>query len=104
MKKWEYARLHINWVDIGASICKSTFFQNGGRIEFSSDEENEPWKMFDSKLCELGSDGWELVGVAPFGGGYGNARTVAWHLWFKRPLGEKKHTQTEGNLQVSVGI
>ncbi len=88
MQKWEYARVRINWVDVGASVCKLTLFQNGGRKEFASNDENDAWKMFDRKLCELGSDGWELVSVAPRAGGYGTARTTAWHLWFKRPLAE----------------
>jgi hypothetical protein len=104
MNEWQYARLHKNWVDIGSSTCKVTLFQNGGRIEIGSDDENDAWKMFDSKLCELGRDGWELVGVAPLAGGYGTARTTAWHLWFKRPLGDRKQTQADGNLLASVDI
>jgi hypothetical protein len=102
MQKWEYARLHINWVDIGSSTCKVTLFQNGGRNEADSNNENDAWKMFDSKLSELGRDGWELVSVAPLAGGYGTSRTTAWHLWFKRSLGEKENAQAEGNLVISL--
>ncbi len=69
MPKWEYARFHIIWVDVAASVCKLTIFQNSGRNEINSDYENDAQKMFDRKLCELGQDRWELVGVAPFGGG-----------------------------------
>jgi ABC-type transporter lipoprotein component MlaA len=88
MQKWEYARLQINWVDVPTSVCKLTMFQNGGRNGINSNNENDAWKMFDRQLYKLGQDRWELVGVAPFGGGYGTARTVAWHLWFQRPLAE----------------
>jgi hypothetical protein len=88
MQKWEYSRLHINWIDVGRSVCKLTLFQNGGRIESRSSDDVDAWKMFDSKVCELGRDGWELIGVAPLAGGYGTARTTAWHLWFKRHLAE----------------
>jgi hypothetical protein len=88
MQRREYARLYINWVDVASSVSKLTMFQNGGRNEINSNDENDAWKMFDRKLCELGQDRWELVGVAPFGGGYGAARTTAWHFWFKHPLDE----------------
>jgi hypothetical protein len=33
MNEWEYARLHINWVDIGSSVCKLTLFQNGAGLK-----------------------------------------------------------------------
>ena len=68
MPKWEYARFHIIWVDVAASVCKLSMFQNGGRNEINTNDENDAWKMFDRHLCELGQDRWELVGVAPFGG------------------------------------
>ena len=69
MPKWVFARFHINWVDVAASVCKLTIFQNCGRNEINSDDENAAWKLFDRQLCELGQDRWKLVSVASFGGG-----------------------------------
>jgi hypothetical protein len=85
MQTWEYARLVINWVDVNYSMCKLTLFLPGGRKAFSSEPSEDAWAFFDKQLCDLGREGWELVNVAPMAGGLGEARTTAWHLWFKRP-------------------
>ena len=86
VKKWEYARLVINWVDVNYSACKLTLFMPGGRKAVSSETSEDAWAFFDKQLSELGREGWELVNFAPMAGGLGEARTTAWHLWFKRPV------------------
>ena len=85
MQNWEYARLVINWVDVNYSMCKLTLFLPGGRKAFSSDKSGDAWNFFDRQISELGREGWEMVNIAPMAGGMGEAKTTAWHVWFKRP-------------------
>jgi cytochrome b involved in lipid metabolism len=88
MNTWEYSRLTINWVEVTHNICKFTRFLPGGREQIASSGTDDTWKFFDSKVNELGRDGWELVSVTPRVGAIGGGATTAWHLWFKRPLPE----------------
>lgn len=82
MKKWEYA-----WLHRVRGIKKSGLF---GEYKLRDSEEWEPPDI-ESKIKQLGNEGWELVAVVPrssFGGEVGAGFTSN-ELWvFKRPAGD----------------
>ncbi len=97
MKRWEHARLIVKLTG-EKRFNRVTFFgpkgPKSGQLLISMKgketrlaKEPGEWLAMDQAVADLGSEGWELVGVTPLSVGP-SADDQEWHFWFKRPLQE----------------
>ncbi len=98
MKRWEHARL-IARLTGEKRFSRITLFGPKGpkdaplivgldtahKKQTPLGKEPGEWSAMDAAIADLGSDGWEMVGVTQLSVGP-SAEDQEWHFWFKRPL------------------
>lgn len=77
MKKWEYLRMTVTTEEDSGKTVVRTGIANGEQVLSKG-----PMSSLQGYLAQLGSGGWEMVGVYTWGSGW----VEVYH--FKRPVGE----------------